>query len=407
MRGGIGRLWAHWRAERRTIAQGFVAILIASLGSLIAGVALGAITHTLDRLPGLLVLLPAAIGMRGNIFGALGSRLGTSIHTGLFKPNREREGILYQNIYAATVLTLTISLLLGVLAKILSVAFGITSISVIDFAVISILAGLLSSVVVGAFTVALSIQANRRGWDLDSVAAPLITAAGDIVTIPSLFLASFAVGIVWVTPSIATIATVVAVVVTIRGLLTDLPTTRRVLRQSLPLLVLAGGIDVFAGLVLEQRLDHFLVYPALLVLVPPFLEAAGALGGILSSRLASKLHMGVISTRGRPESLAMLDFSIIVLFAAVTFALTGVAAHLASLLVGRDSPGIAAMIGISMLGGAIATLSAIGVAYYTAVAIFRRGLDPDNFGIPLITSSMDFIGVIALAIAIVAAGVAT
>ncbi|HEX9823823.1 MAG TPA: magnesium transporter [Actinomycetota bacterium] len=406
MRGGIGRLVAYWRAERRTIAQGFAALLISSLGSLIAGVALGSITHTLDRLPGLLVLLPAAIGMRGNIFGALGSRLGTSIHTGLFAPSRQREGILYQNIYAATVLTFSISLLLGVLAKTLSVAFGVTSISVVDFAVISILAGLLSSVVVGAFTVALSIQAHRRGWDLDSVAAPLITAAGDIVTIPSLFLASFAVGIHWVTPSIATIAAVLAAVITIRGLLTDLTTTRRVLRESLPLLILAGTIDVFAGLVLEQRLEHFLVFPALLVLVPPFLEAAGALGGILSSRLASKLHLGVLSTRGRPDSIAMLDFSIIVLFASVTFALTGVAAHLAALVVGRASPGIAAMIGISMLGGAIATLSAIGVAYYTAVAIFRRGLDPDNFGIPLITSSMDFIGVIALAIAIVAAGVA-
>ena len=39
-------------------------------------------------LPGLIVLVPAAIGMRGNVFGALGSRLGTQIHAGTFRLSR-------------------------------------------------------------------------------------------------------------------------------------------------------------------------------------------------------------------------------------------------------------------------------------------------------------------------------
>src|SRR5688572_11713400 len=120
--GGLRRVFAYWRAEQRTIGQGFVALVISSLGSLVAGVALGSITGTLERLPGLMVMVPAAIGMRGNIFGALGSRLGTSIHTGLYEPSRERTGVLYQNIYAVTILTLAISLLEGALAKTMTVA---------------------------------------------------------------------------------------------------------------------------------------------------------------------------------------------------------------------------------------------------------------------------------------------
>jgi mgtE-like transporter len=406
MRRGFRRILAYWRAEQRTITQGFVALLLSSLGSLVAGIALGSITGTLDELPGLMILLPSAIGMRGNIFGALGSRLGTSIHAGLYEPRLTRSGVLYQNVYAATVLTLSVSLLLGVLAKTFSVAFGVSSISVVDFVVISILGGVLSSLVVGAFTVLLSIQAHRRGWDMDSVSAPLVTAAGDLVTIPSLFLATLVVEIEGVTAGVAVATIILAVVLTVRGLLTDLPATRRVLRESLPLLALAGTIDIFAGLVIEARLERFLTFPALLVLIPPFLEAAGALGGILSSRLASKLHLGVIAARGRPEALVLLDFSIIFLFAAVTFALTGIAAHFAAVIVGLASPGVVTIIGISMLAGLIATISAVGVAYYTAVVTFRRGLDPDNFGIPLITSSMDFVGVIALIIGLVAFGVA-
>lgn len=402
---GLRRVFAYWRAERRTIGQGFVALVISSLGSLVAGVALGSITGTLERLPGLMVMVPAAIGMRGNIFGALGSRLGTSIHSGLYTPSREREGVLYQNIYAATVLTFLISLVLGILAKTLSVAFGVDSISMIDFVVISIVGGVLSSVVVGSFTVLLSRVAYRRGWDLDSVAAPLVTATGDMVTLPSLFVATFLLGFSWFTPAVAGLATVVTLYVTVRSVLTDLPMTRRVLRESTPILILAGGVDIFAGVVVESRLDRFLVFPVFLVLIPPFLESAGALGGILASRLASKLHLGAISPRRLPEGPAFLDTTIILLFAVVTFFLTGVAADVAGALVGLDSPGAVTVIGVAMLAGGMATVLAVVVAYYAAVATFRLGLDPDNHGIPMITSSLDFLGVIVLVITLLAFGV--
>ncbi|MGH2725188.1 MAG: magnesium transporter [Actinomycetota bacterium] len=401
---GFRTILAYWRAERRTILHGFVALVFASFTSLVAGVALGSITGTLEALPGLMVMVPAAIGMRGNIFGAVGSRLGTSVHAGLYEPSRRREGVLYQNIYAATVLTLAVSLVLAVLAKALSVAFGVTSISIIEFVVISAVGGILSSLVVGALTVLLSAQAYRRGWDLDSVAAPLVTAAGDMVTIPALFLATFLVRIRWVTPTIAGLAIGVSVAVLIRGLLTDLPVARRVLRQSLAILSVAATVDIFAGLVVEARLDHFVRFPALLVLIPPFLENAGSLGGILSSRLASKLHLGAMSPRGRPEGVAVLDGTIILVFALLTFPLSGLAAQTAARLVGLASPGVFAMIGVSMLAGAMATVLAMLVAYYTAVATFRRGLDPDNYGIPMITSSMDFAGVICLVIALLAFG---
>ena len=405
MRRRLRRILAYWRAERRTIWQGFVALVIADLGSLIAGITLGSITHTLEALPGLMVMVPAAIGMRGNIFGALGSRLGTSIHAGLYEPTREREGILFQNVYAVSALTLVVSLFLGVMAETLSVAFGLPSITMVDFVVISIVGGVLSSILVGAFTVALSRSAYRRGWDLDSVAAPVITAAGDMVTIPSLFLATFLVGIPWVTPVIAGAAAVATVVFTIRSLLTDLPLTRRVLRESIPVLLLAGAVDIFAGLVVEARLDRFLVYPALLVLIPPFLESAGALGGILSSRLASKLHMGVLTARGRPEPAAFLDASIILLFAVRSFTVVGVIASVSAALLNLASPGIVEMIGISLVAGLMVTILTVVVAYYTAMATYRLGLDPDNHGIPIITSSMDFLGVLCIVITLLAFGV--
>src|SRR5213596_3910643 len=81
----LRRFVAIVRADPSGVGAGFVALLISSGGDLIAGLTLGSITGTLESLPGLLVLVPAAIGMRGNVFGALGSRLGTAVHTGTFR----------------------------------------------------------------------------------------------------------------------------------------------------------------------------------------------------------------------------------------------------------------------------------------------------------------------------------
>src|SRR5207248_5144889 len=101
---------ARFRALLRTdavgVRAGFVALLLSSGGDLLAGLTLGSITGTLQDLPGLLVLVPAAIGMRGNVFGALGSRLGTAVHTGTFQLSRRTDTVVGQNLAAALSMSL-------------------------------------------------------------------------------------------------------------------------------------------------------------------------------------------------------------------------------------------------------------------------------------------------------------
>lgn len=388
--------------------QGMAALLVASACNILAGLTLGAITDTLDALPGLLVLVPAAIGMRGNIFGALGSRLGTAIHTGTFRLSRRPDTVVGQNILASLSLTLATSLVLAVLAKAVAVGFGLHgTISIADFVVISMLGGALSSVFVLAITLAVANGSVRFGWDMDNVAAPLVTAAGDVVTLPSLFLATYLVGIDWVTPALAVLtgaagAAVLAAALRQHGH----ALLRRIVRESFPVLVLAGAVDVVAGLTIEKRLESFLAYPALLVLIPPFLEDSGALGGILSSRLSSKLHLGVIDPDAVPQRAARHDFLLIAAFAVPVFTLVALSADLAAYLTGLASPGVLRMVAVALLGGVISTAAVVLIAYYGAIAAYRLGLDPDNHGIPLVTSSMDLLGAFALVLAIVIVGVA-
>jgi mgtE-like transporter len=44
------------------------------------------------------------------------------------------------------------------------------------------------------------------------------------------------------------------------------------------------------------------------------------------------------------------------------------------------------------------------IAYFAAVAAYRLGFDPDNHGIPIVTSSLDLVGAFAVILAIVALG---
>jgi len=401
----FARFRALLRSDAAGVRAGFYALLLSSGGDLVAGLTLGSITGTLESLPGLLVLVPAAIGMRGNVFGALGSRLGTAVHTGTFRMSARRDTLVGQNLAASLSMSLSVSLVLAVLAKSISVAFGLeNTISIADFVVISVIGGILSSIVVMGITVFVAQLGVRRNWDLDNISAPIVTAAGDMVTLPALFLASYLVGIPWLTTIVAILCAVVALVALFASIRSRYPILRRIARESLPVLVLAGTIDVIAGLTIEKRLESFLVYPALLVLVPPFLEDSGALGSILSARVSTKLHLGtLVPVRGSLRSIGE-DFLLVYLYAIPVFFLLGVSADIAALVAGLKSPGSLEMIAVSMLAGVIATTFAVLVGFYGAVAAHRLGLDPDNHGIPIVTSSLDLLGAFALILVIVALG---
>jgi mgtE-like transporter len=58
------------------------------------------------------------------------------------------------------------------------------------------------------------------------------------------------------------------------------------------------------------------------------------------------------------------------------------------------------LVAAALLAGIVATVMASAVAYYSTIASVRIGLDPDTYGIPLVTSTMDLLGAFALILAI-------
>jgi mgtE-like transporter len=281
----------------------------------------------------------------GNVYSALVSRLGTSMHLGLFSPTLKKGNVLYQNVYASLLLTMILSVILGLLAKLMANAFGTSSISVYGFILISVIGGLISGIALLGIAVLVSIIGYRRSWNLDNVSSPIITSAGEL----------------------STLFVFVAVLCLVKGLKSDDSAIRRILIESIPMLFLCAILCTLAGITLDIQLKGLIAIPAILVIIPPFLGESNALGGILSARLSSMLHIGTINPQRVPDKLVASNFAVIYLFSICVFLLVG-----------------------------LCTTFLNFASYYIAILSFRFGLDPDNDTIPLITSLTDVVGVLCL-----------
>ena len=385
--------------------QSLVALGFNSVTSLLAGAFLGALVVTFEELPGLLVMVPAAIGLRGNIFSTFGNRISTAVHTGTFTTTIRRETVLGQNVMATMSLTVVMSLVLAIVARIVSLAFGVeNAIGVLELALISIVGGVMASLVVLGASVLLALASVRRDWDLDNLVAPSVSTLGDVITIPCLYLASLLVGMGDWTLWLSGVLIGAAVVVLVMSLRSRLDTFRQIVVESLPVLTVALTLSTLAGVAVEKQLDIFAVLPALLVLQPSFVSSAGSLGGVLSSRISTNLHLGLVEPTLVPGSAVMKDAGLVLALALPIYVLNAVGAQLLALVLGQDSPGLGWMLAVSLAAGAVTVLFVVALAYYGTMAAWRVDLDPDSVGIPVVTASVDFVGVVCLVSVVVLFG---
>ena len=109
--------------NRSALAMGLLALVIAGTADLVAGFFLVSMEEYILLVPGMMVLIYAAIGMRGNIFGAMGSRLGTAMHLGTFQMSLRKKSVLRANVEAAMALTLVMSVLMAIVGWVIVLVF--------------------------------------------------------------------------------------------------------------------------------------------------------------------------------------------------------------------------------------------------------------------------------------------
>ncbi|MDD3408922.1 MAG: magnesium transporter, partial [Methanobacteriaceae archaeon] len=252
------------------IKQSLLALIICAIGDLCAGLILGNMTSYLAAWPGLLTLVPGAIGMRGNIFGSFGSRLGTDLNIGMLPPKIEKSKILSQNIISSMILTMTLSICLAFITKILCVIFNLPSMSIFDFILVSFFAGLISSVIMLPLSMLISLKSFQHGWDPDNITTPLIAAFGDLFTLPSIILSVLLLSSFHNITVLRNIIAILAVIIAIIGICYGFKSNDKVgtiVKQSTPVLFICSILGSISGGILNSSAETLLSNPSLLTLV--------------------------------------------------------------------------------------------------------------------------------------------
>ena len=381
------------------IKESLIALLICAIGDLCAGLILGKMTFFLEAFPGLLVIIPGAIGMRGNIFGSFASRLSTSLHIGIISPKFEFSEQINYNIFSSFVLTLVLSLFLAIFAKILCLLLHQPSMELIDFILISVIAGVISNLIMLPITMLVSFKSFEHGWDPDNITSPIIAAFGDLFTLPAIIASVFILQLInfnYIFKDIVLAVIIIAVIVSFIYCYRLSYETNTILKQSTPVLLLCSLLGGAAGGILNSAVETLLTNPSLLTLLPLFSGECGSLISILGARLSSGLHSGLIEPFNRPRGEAVHNFIICFILVIIVFPLIGLLAEGSSFALGVVGVGFDKILEISTFAGIILVAIMVIIVYYVSITSYNHNLDPDNIVIPISTSITDSISSLIL-----------
>lgn len=155
-------------------------LLVALGGGLFAGLVLEQIIESVERFPGLLVMVPVFLATRGNVYGALGGRIASGLHQGLIEPRIQRDDRLMNAVIASFINGIGISIVIGVITWLALAALGRESALLVELVAIMLIAGVLTSVVMIVGLLALIFAGFKYGYDPDNLVGPIVTTLGDI-----------------------------------------------------------------------------------------------------------------------------------------------------------------------------------------------------------------------------------
>ena len=372
----------------RDFREGLGALLLCSIGDYISGLFLDLFRGVISSAPIILALLPAASDARGDVYSSYGSRLGTLLHIGTAKRYMREE------LTAILVLIIGVNLWIG---SLVSLIYWMTSrqfLGVVDVAFLALLSAFLGALFMLPATTVLAVYSFRRGLDPDNVVSPIATLFGDMVTIPSLVAAYYAsvhlpgsveLGFTAASAAVAVLASLYA--------WRRMRRFRRIIRENFTVILASTFISSLAGAVILSNLSTVLSLPGILVVIPAFLEDGGALATRFSSKLATRLHLGLLEARIKTSEWILEQLIVNIALSLVAFSLLGVFGAAMSMRAGANAAWALRVFLTVLVSGFLLSLLATAAAYVAGVAAFRAGLDPDNVLAPLLTSFADILGI--------------
>jgi mgtE-like transporter len=360
--------------------------------SLLAGGLISLLTPQFQAAPWILALFPPILTIRGGIGGIFSGNLATMLHLGLIKPRIRGNTDVYKHLVnASIVITIIDTLAMSLFAFIFNLALGRATINqVYVFAVVPPIACVMALSLSIPLTSVIAILAFRRGLDPDVLVYPILASVNDILVTATFVATTLLVlsgGLfVHLLTGLFFAILIFASLLIYRN--RQVKFFYQTIREGTAVVILSSIFGSVNGSILSSVSVRLQEHPGVVVLYPALTNALGNIGSIVGSTKTTSLALGdMLSFADELRNAAQSIFRIEV----VAFAMHAVFGVLTYLIVRptTQSVNLMTLIGVALFTNLISFLLISILSIATAQQAFRRGLNPDNMVIPLITTVSD------------------
>jgi len=171
---------------------------------------------------------------------------------------------------------------------------------------------------------------------------------------------------------------------------------KHIIKESIPVLIISILITICAGIILNSSEHLLTAIPGIIIMVPAFINMSGSLMSVLASRLSSALHMGTIHPKLHRTKTLDRNIIAMVIISLVSFLFLGLVGGVLMSLFGLANANILLIAFMIFIAGIITSLLLMSFTIIMSYYLFKKGDDPDNWVIPILTSGSDLIGIILL-----------
>uniref|UniRef100_A0A8C3AK06 Solute carrier family 41 member n=1 Tax=Cyclopterus lumpus TaxID=8103 RepID=A0A8C3AK06_CYCLU len=389
--------------------------LLAGFGTVSAGMVLDIVQHweAFQYITEIFILVPALLGLKGNLEMTLASRLSTAVNVGKMDSPIEKWNLIIGNLALKQVQATVVGFLAAVAAVVLGwIPEGKFQMShAVLLCSSSVATAFIASMLQGFIMVGVIVGSKKTGINPDNVATPIAASFGDLITLA--ILAWISQGLYKCLDTYPYVSSLVCAFFMCLNPLwivisSKHPASRTLLYSGWEPVITAMVISSIGGLILDKTVsDPNLA--GIVVYTPVINGIGGNLVAIQASRFSTHLHFHCAPGEVPDEAKGCY-------YPCRTFWGKGANHRSAQVLLLLVIPGhLIFLYTIHLMKSGHTTLTPIFMSVYLAAAMlqvflllciadwmvhsmWRSGKDPDSFSIPYLTALGDLLGTALLAL---------
>jgi len=382
------------KSSKKIAVEYLSALSIGSL-DLLAGATATLLLFYVGKVPWILALFPILLTVRGDLVGVFTGVLTSSLHLGSVRPYfRKNTEEFYELVSAVFFLGFSD----GVLASILMIIYQSSkSANFLDIIYITFNTFQISSSISIIVTSLIAFSIFRLGLDPDVYVYPIVSILNDVL-VGFLIVLSLNILQPWNRTYFLAIGTILFIFfnsIFIYSVYKSFKKRRfkKTVKEAYIAIIIGIFFSSLNGVFLSESTEFITKFPVLLIIYPAFIATLGNQAVIITSQMTTALHIGILE----PDYKILYD-NYFIKRATINY-LVGVLIYTMYSIIGGIVFALEKPIYLIKI---LATILLTNLILYIFILLpfsvivsfqtFKRGLDPDNIIISLLTTISDFSG---------------